>query len=335
MAPNDPPLDTSIRIRRLSSADARSIVACFQRVYADSYANEIFYQPDTLAEHIHNKKLYAVGAFRNDRLVGHMAMTIPHPGCQSAELGNTVVDPDIRGGGVAWQVGDELIRWCREAGFTGFLHYPTTDHHIMQRQSVKAGFETGLMLGYIPAETHGKVSAAPNAQRPAATVVYQPLAPAAAATLYCPAAYVELLNTLAPPTGLIRHWQLAAPQLAPTATSTETPKLQEFAKRGLQRLTVAAFNAEATAVLETFLALTPTPAFPCQHLDLYMSDPNIGQACDSAARAGFAFCAWLPGFAPTDILRLQRVDRVVTDSRPRVVNPVAQRLLEIVSPGPA
>ena len=76
------------------------------------------------------------------------------------ELGNTVVDPAARGGGLAWKVGAELSSWCRELGYQGFLHYPTTDHHIMQRQSVKAGFETGLMLGYIPAETHGQVGEA-------------------------------------------------------------------------------------------------------------------------------------------------------------------------------
>jgi hypothetical protein len=205
----------------------------------------------------------------------------------------------------------------------------------MQRQSVKAGFETGLMLGYIPAVTHGKVSAARNPQRQAATVVYQPLAPAAAATLYCPAAYIEMLNTLAPPTGLIRHWQLAAPQPVPAVASAPAPQRQALSKRGLRRLTVPAFNAGMDAVLESFLARGPTPAFPCQHLDLYMSDPNIGHVSHRAERAGFVFCAWLPGFAATDILRLQRVDRAATDWQPQVVNPVARQLLEIVSASPA
>ena len=35
------------------------------------------------------------------------------------------------------------------------IHYPTTDHKIMQRRSVLAG-KTGLMLSYIPNETNDK-----------------------------------------------------------------------------------------------------------------------------------------------------------------------------------
>ena len=330
MAPNDPLPDDTIRIRRLSPADAHSIVACFQRVYGGSYANALFYDPEQLAARITDKQLYAVGALLGARLVAHMAMTIPHPHSQSAELGNTVVDPDSRGGGIAWQVGDELIQWCTEAGYSGFLHYPTTDHHIMQRQSVKAGFETGLMLGYIPAETDGKVSAARRAQRQAATVVYQPLAQAAAAKLHCPAAFVELLNALTAPTGLTRHWQAATQQLVPAATNPEAPRLEEFSKRGLKRLTLPAFNAETAVGLRVFLDQAPTPAFPCQHLDLYMTDANIGHVSGLAARAGFTFCAWLPGFTRTDVLRLQRVDSAVTDQKPQVVNPVARQLVQII-----
>ena len=145
-----------LSIQRLGAAQAQAISECFARVYGQSYANGLFYDVPVLEEEIRSGRLSSVGAVDDGgRILGHMAM-VCHPKAQFAELGNTVVDPDARGSGVAWQVGSELTRWCAEKGYTAYLHYPTTDHHIMQRQSVKGGFETGLMLGYIPAETDGR-----------------------------------------------------------------------------------------------------------------------------------------------------------------------------------
>ena len=176
----------------------------------------------------------SVGAV-DDRgvVLGHMAMTV-HEGASVVELGNTVVDPAARGEGLAWKVGAELSAWCRELGYQGFLHYPTTDHHIMQRQSVKAGFEIGLMLGYIPADTHGKVSDRRSGLRQAATIVYEPYRPGADASGFAPAAYLDILNELAALTGLKRDLRVAD---APIDVPGEAV-IRVFPRRGLQRLQV-------------------------------------------------------------------------------------------------
>ena len=178
--------DDALEIIRLEPADAPAIVRCFQRVYGDTYANELFYDADALAAAIESGRIGSVGAVdANRRVLGHMAMTV-HPGAPVVEQGNTVVDPDARGQGLAWKVGAELSNWSRELGFQGFLHYPTADHHIMQRQSVKGGFEVGVMLGYIPRETDGAVRAEASGRRQAATIVYQPYETGAPATCFLP-----------------------------------------------------------------------------------------------------------------------------------------------------
>ena len=159
--------DTDVSIRRLTLEDAAAVVDCFRRVYGDSYANELFYDSTRLAER-HGRwpgwqrrggKQRRRGAWPH----GHDRAQLVRTWSSSA-IRWWILRPGVAG--LAWQVGAELSSWCRELGYQGFLHYPTTDHHIMQRQSVKAGFETGLMLGYIPAETHGKVGADAAAQAP-------------------------------------------------------------------------------------------------------------------------------------------------------------------------
>jgi GNAT superfamily N-acetyltransferase len=316
--------DAKLLIRRLDGGDADAVTDCFRRVYADSYGNPLFYETERLARHMRDGRMCCVGAFAADgRLIGHMGMTIA-PGARVPELGNTVVDPDYRGAGIAWQVGAELTAWSTELGFTGFLHYPTASHHIMQRQSVTNGFETGVMLGYIPAETDGKVSASGHSLRQAATIVYQPLANGPSIDLVAPTRYVDVLDPLIEATGLTRRWRTATATPPPRSDTSETA----FAKRGLARLSVRGIGEDIGRWISRF---SPSRAGAAvQHLDFSLVDPAIDLGIAAALAQGFRFCGWLPGFGTTDVLRLQRSDPALTDQRPELVNPVARHLLDVI-----
>ena len=105
-----------MRIERLVPENAAAVIDCFRRVYGDSYANELLYDPQGLAEAMRSGRVGCVGALSGGgEVLGHMAMTV-HPDASVVELGNTVVDPRARGEGLAWQVGAELSAWCRELG---------------------------------------------------------------------------------------------------------------------------------------------------------------------------------------------------------------------------
>lgn len=318
-------------VRRLTPEDAQAIVDCFTRVYGNSYANELFYDAAGLADAMRRGTIGCVGAVgpmkgsdAADVLLGHMAMTVA-PAASVVELGNTVVDPAARGEGLAWQVGAELSAWCRELGYQGFLHYPTTDHHIMQRQSVQAGYETGLMLGYIPAQTHGQVRGrdrgrAPARKRQAATIVYEPYTAGAPFEGYLPARYADLLSELILPTGLTRHWQISRHR----ADGPGEVRSRRFLKRGLDRLEVSAVGR----TLDTALQAIEDSAAPCLQIDFNLGDPAVGDGVQLACARGFRFCGWLPGLCGADVLRLQKLEQAQTDLEPDLENPVARRLLE-------
>ena len=316
---------TAVTIKRLEPGDAPRVVDCFRRVYGDSYANEMFYQPEQLAAAMHSGRIGSVGAVSSGGTVlGHMALT-RHPGARTVELGNTVVDPAARGQGLAWQIGDALTRWSLELGYRGYLHYPTTDHHVMQRQSVKAGFEVGLMLGYIPEETHAGMPGHHGRGRLAATIVYQALGhhdPEPAQTLYLPCYGAELVQAFARDTGLARDWRPSGPAAGATSVLTTA----RFEKRGVLRLRVTRAGRDLPAQLATALE-SQGPAWPCRQIDFVMSDPAIDSAVEAARRLGYRFCGWLPGFGDSDVLRLQQVAADSTDLTPDLVNPTARALL--------
>ncbi len=313
----------TLTVRRLGPEDAEAVVGCFQRVYGDSYANELFYDPAGLAEAMREGRVGCVGAVDSEGLVlGHMAMSV-HPAASVVELGNTVVDPAARGGGLAWQVGAELSTWCRELGYQGFLHYPTTDHHIMQRQSVKAGFETGLMLGYIPAETHGKVAndRASTPKRQAATIVYEPYTAGAPFEGFVPAAYADLVPDLALPTGLPRRWQISDAR----SSGAGQCSVRRYVKRGLARLDVRSVGQSSLDAID----LLGRSQAPCRQIDFSLADPAVAEGVEAARRQGFLFCGWLPGFRAGDVLRLQKLDESTTDLEPVLENETARRILKV------
>ena len=312
-------------IQRLTAGHADAIIGCFQRVYGNTYAEGLFYDRAEMEAKLAEGSLCSVGAVtESGQVIGHMAMTTVDPD-RPPELGNTVVDPDMRGSGLAWQVGAELTRWCAELGYPGFIHYPTAAHHIMQRQSVKSGFEVGLMLGYIPAETDGKVSANRNAKREAATIVYEPFNPQAEAkspalTCYLPAYGADFIAQACTEIGLQREWLSAGTPDVPPHSETQ---INFYPRRSLNRMTVSVIGTDLNTAIK---ALHKNPA-ACYQLDLPMGSPAIDVAVEAARQAGYCFCGWLPGHINGDVLRLQKVDRQQTNFVPVLENPFAQALL--------
>ncbi len=306
-------------IKRLTSVDAEDIADCVFRVYGDSYAHEVFYDIEGLSHALRAGTLNSVGAYNEaGKLMGHMAMSLRGSGTMP-ELGNTLVDPEARGSGLAWEIGKELTTWCRELGHYGFLHYPTTEHHIMQRQAAKQGFETGLMLGYIP-----------TAPRSAATVVFEPFdgVESAEQDIWVPGEYCELIAELANECGL-RRCISASETSASSAQSSNASgghdgyKQVVYQKRGLARLTVDEYGNDLDQAIESLVATH----LPCLQIDLLMNAPNIAKNTTQAKGFGFSFCGWLPGFLGVDVLRLQRCATDQTDFSPELVNPRAKAML--------
>lgn len=306
-------------IARLAAEDAPRVVACFERVYGATYANELFHDAARLARQMRKGRLCCVGArAEGGRLLGHMAMT-RRRGATIPELGNSVVAPEARGRGLIWRIGAELVAWSRELGDEGFLDYPTTAHAVMQRHSLETGCEVGLMLGYIPPETDGGIGRRGSGLRRAATIVYHPHpgVPSEPRASYVPAELADLVQRLAEPSGLARTWK------APPGPKSDAPtrsRLTRLARRGVDRLSVERAGRDLEPALRALTA-------PCQQIDFAMSDPGIGFGVATARDAGFAFCGWLPGSPRGDVLRLQRVDRARTDLEPELIGRVARALL--------
>ncbi len=313
---------SDVSIRRLVETDAVALVGCFERCYGDTYPSDHFHDPELLSQRIADGTLRSVVAItRSGELVGHMGLTVRHERARASEAGNTVVDPAYRGRGLLGRLGGALADLCRVEGFIGYVHYPTTAHDIMQRTSVRGdGVETGLMLDYIPAETDYR-GIDRGAGRLAATVVYLPFSPAPERQVFVPTVYRGVIVDLYREARLQRS--VAPPKDSLTRAVSRALRTMH-ARRSLQHVHVERAGHDLAKWIDSAAAVT--------HVDLCLDDPGVEAAVSVLRDQGFFFCAVMPEFAHTDVLRLQRLASPSPESfAPKLANEGARRLLTFIA----
>jgi serine/threonine-protein kinase RsbW len=316
-----------IRIQPLDPGDAPKLSACFRRVYGESYVAGFFYDPAEIRARTGDGRLHSVVALTPaGEIVGHMALYRPHPRALTVELGNTIVDPRWRNQGLAARLAAALIDVSRRLGAVGFHHYPTTAHPIMQRLAVQAGgVETGVMLAYIPEGTEYRdLGGASEQGRLAVVTVYQPLDPAPAREVFLPPRYAPMLRAIHERAGLERE-ALAPPEVSRGVSSSTRMSSRLDDRRGLLRIHVDRAGRDVLARVREAMGAGPVEA---THVDLLLSDPGAPRAVEALRTRGFFFCALLPEFAATDVLRLQHLRETVgTGTPPDLVHPEAREIL--------
>lgn len=311
-----------ILLRELTTDDAIELIALFRSCYGESYGTSTFYDADELCQRITDKTLRAVVAIQGGRLVGHMAMTIRHPESKVCETGNTVVHPDARGQGLLGLLGKALHERVVRDGFVGTANYPTTAHQIMQRAATAGGgIETGVMLAYVAAHTQYE-GMERKAGRVAATVVYQPIAPPPHREVIVPSRYRDAIKDLYARLNFKRT--KSSPSPGGLIADQAYVDIHYNERRGSSH----AFVRDPGANLGTMIADHVRLHQPhVTYIDLPLDDPHIDTTIDALRDVGFHYCALMPEYAHTDVLRLQALHMATPeDYEPELTNPDAQRL---------
>lgn len=309
-------------------ADADGITELVHRCYGDTYPNPTLYRPAELARRIRNR-LFVAGVARSatGAIVAHMSATGIDKPDRLPVLGTTLVDPDLRGRGIAWNVGEHLIEHLRRRGIAGFLHYPTTAHSIMQQRSVVTGHEVGLMLDHLPAATsYTGIDDSPRTDRVATTVVVEVLSPFPVRGIHLPGDLVTLVTSLANAAGIGRSI------VADVATNAASPPrlADESATIGVNHLRSDPAGRPLHEWLDHLVddGHVTYVDLPCR--------PGVGRHARDLSDAGFVFSSWVPSAADVDVIRLQRPARPISAASLAavdLVNPTARRLADFIADG--
>jgi GNAT superfamily N-acetyltransferase len=291
--------DVVISVRIMTPTDTPSLAACIRRCYGESYTKRVMYEPAALAAMVGTGVYNGVVATAGNDVVGHIGFDWPNPNATVVEAGTTVVDPNYRGSGLMKRLAQALRESVIAAGAVGFIHFPTTAHAVMQKASLSAGrHETGVMLAYLPPEARDLTIGGSGDDRLAVTVVYQPLADSPQREIFVPDRYANLIQGFAERLRLPRVASVTQAEPSGTTMIRQTPDLD----RGLQRLTVEHIGEDLADVVRSAAS---TDSASLIHIDLAMNQPEIHFAVEQLRQSGFAFAAWMPGWATSDVLRLQ------------------------------
>ena len=288
-----------ISIRTMEPSDAAGLSACIRRCYGDSYPKRIMYEPVALAEKVRSRGYNGVVATGGADIVGHIGYNRPNPAATVVEAGTTVVDASHRGAGIMGRLASVLRENIIADDASGFVHYPTTAHTVMQKASLQSGgCETGVMLAFLPAEARDLTIGGSGKDRLAVTVVYQPLVEAIAREIFLPDRYHDLIANFA------KHLQLRRTfGRVLTEPTGETKVRRTIDMNGnLECLTVEHIGNDITDVIMSAMASSDASLI---HVDLTMNQPEIDHAVEALLAVGFVYCAWLPGWNKSDVLRLQ------------------------------
>jgi hypothetical protein len=240
------------------------------------------------------------------------------------DAGNSIVDPRYRGQHLVARLAAGVIELCRDGGFLGFHHYPTTVHSIMQKLALAGGTETGIMLDYIPSGTeYREIEGSPRPDRPAAVVVYHPLRAGPAREVFAPqflAPLIQEIYTRASLPRALRFTNDTLPALATRLRSALNPR------RGLLRVEVDRIGADVQQASGDAVQGIDAPVF---QVDLPMADPAVPAACDALRSLGFFFSAVMPEYLDGDVLRLQRL-RQESVAVPDLVSDEAKRIFQVI-----
>ena len=318
-------MNDEINIRTIEPTDAAGLSACIRRCYGDSYPKRLMYEPVALAEQVRSRGYNGVVAIAGANIVGHIGYHRPNPAATVVEAGTTVVDASYRGAGIMGRLATVLRENIIADDASGFVHYPTTAHTVMQKASLQSGgCETGVMLAYLPSEVRDLTIGGSGEGRLAVTVVYQPLVEAPAREIFMPDRYHDLVANFAKHLQLRRSFNNTS-----TALAGETKIRITVEMNGkLERLTVEHIGQDFADAVASATAQSDASLI---HVDLTMNKSEIKPAVEALLTAGFAFCAWLPGWNESDVLRLQLPKDPTTDElHPTLYSHPAEEIVALI-----
>ena len=216
-------------IAAFSTADSLLLPDLFRKIYGEHYLAGEVYDPAHYIQANETGDAISIVARGPDGLpVGHVALVASAPYRGVREVGQGVVDPACRGGGILNGMIDEaIVQADRDPQVCGLYGASLTNHTFSQRSVWRAEFvDVGFEIGFVPARM---MQIEAEAKGPVATCLqYLPLGDAPMQRTFLPGrarsrfACGVTMIALLPPSS-----RIDLPRRAPTTSPTRLPMRHE------------------------------------------------------------------------------------------------------------
>jgi len=328
------PEDIPIVVRPTEPSDSVNLARCIYRCYGYTYPNDYIYYPDRVRELLESGLLLSYIALNPEgEVIGHIAIKRNSPDAHVGDGGQAVVDPRYRGNGFLGKLLLSFADYARKKGIYGAYGEAVTIHPFSQKASLAmGGFETGVLLGFIPANMTFKKIGGEIQKRQSAVLLYTSGNAEPARDVYPPLHHEAIIRDIYGKGTLKRniisvadHREQAGPAIK---AEVNVKVIAEFGQAYMQ---VIRFGYDLDELVKFRLNELCLRRIDCIYLDLPLSDPAAQRWVAALEMLGFFFGGIIPELADGDILRLQYLNNLdVRNENIRTASDFGKRLVDYV-----
>lgn len=335
-APRPPGTAPAIAYRDMLPEDAHAVATCFYRTYGFTapVADEVVYHPEKFAALVQSGlHLGSVATLSDGRIVGHIAVAREHADDPIGVSGFLVVDPELRGHGIADGLSDCKRERATRAGLKGMLGMAVTVHTASQKTSLREG---GREVGLLLAAQEDRIAMrgiALDARRERHSILpfFTRLATGEARPSYPPAAYREIAQQIYEACGLKRSLPKSPPLAMGDLAEHSSLNVSVLEGASFARVRAAAYGRDFLRELHHLVSDLNRHHVDVIRLEMPLEDPLTAYFGRAVEELGLSFAAIFPEMLPGDLLCVQSLDRIEIDpSAIHVASEHGERIISAV-----
>lgn len=306
------PSNIPIAVRKTQPEDAVNLARCIYRCYGYSYPVDYFYYPDMLKELLEKQLLLSYIAINPEgEVIGHIAIKRDSLAARIGEVGNVVIDPRYRGSGFLGQLALGFAEYALQSDLCGVFSEAVTVHPFSQKTAIAmGGFETGVLLAFLPADINFKKIE--NVQvRQSAMIFYISGDREPARNIYPPLHHEGIIREIYGRSRLKRNIS----SMSANRDKIELPEHATLNVRvipvlGQAYLKVTGFGTDLEEQVKFRLHELCLKRIDCIYIDLPLCNPATPHIIPVLEMMGFFFGCIVPELDDGDIFRLQYLNNV-------------------------
>jgi hypothetical protein len=304
---DEPPADPTtepIDVRVMTPDDVVGVARLYFRTYGyTKLLTPYVYDPDLFTDLLQSgRHLAAVATTSSGRIVGHIGLTREADGRQVGCADTLAVEPAFRQRGLVALLTPTFAQHLVSHDVRGVYGEAVTMHTASQRVALQNGAtETGVLLGRQPPEVALEGFDAVDKRR-ALILMYQRLIPLAAAHVYVPPAYANVVGSIYGHAGIDRTLSEGS-----TRHQTDLPpetvfNIEFWSQLKTARICVVEYGADFLKVLQDLFHRLDRDGYELNLLELPLSDPGTAHFGSGLSELGVCFNGVMPDDAGDQLL---------------------------------
>lgn len=295
-------------IRHIADSDMKLLVQCLYSVFGYNYSADYMYNAEALVKRRADRLYEGIVAVNSkEEIVGHVGLLKSAPDDCICECGQAFVMPQYGKRKLFTLLKEELIHYADEIGLMGVFSSAVTGHPFTQRGNLALGcVETGLELGYIPADVESMIKRRGEGKRQPVMNFFKTTSHANRQTLWLPACHRDIIAETYRQLAIDRDLRLSPRQQiaeGPSVIHIEINSIWNQAHLSIGK----AGSEDFVQRIETLLLRAGSAGCAVCYVSLPLDSPDTAPIVDMLQdKCGFFYSGIMPYEAGgTDTIRLQ------------------------------